>query len=197
MPLAEKFKAARKQSGLGQVPFATKFGVTQGFVSHIETGRNKTIPVALARQIVAALGLHADYFEGFYSEQGKKAAAGAVSIPLLGVIAAGCPIEEPADPGALLPVAEKFAGCVAYVVRGRSMEDEMIADGDYIIVRENPAPPAGATVVAWVEDQGGTVKKLDAKGFLRSRSAKERWSHKLTAVDKLLGELVGVIRVCE
>ena len=197
MALAEKFKDARKRSGLGQVPFAAQFGVTQGFVSQIETGRNKTIPVSLARKIVAALALPGDYFEGYYSDQGIKAAAGSVSIPLLGVIAAGCPIDEAADPVGLLPVAEQFAGCVAYTVRGASMLDEYIVSGDHVIVREDPNPPKGSIVVAWIEEpEGATIKKWDGK-FLRSRSPKERWVHQKTDRDRILGVLVGVIRVCK
>ena len=82
------------------------------------------------------------------------------SIPILGRVAAGEPIfAEQAHDGTLDP-GEVFGdtrGLFALRVRGDSMVDAGILDGDYVVVRSQDRAEAGAMVVALVEDEA-TVK---------------------------------------
>ena len=59
-------------------------------------------------------------------------------------------------------VREVAAGkrCYALRVRGRSMIDEGIFDGDYVVVEEKPAPENGETVVALINGHEATLKKF-------------------------------------
>jgi repressor LexA len=87
------------------------------------------------------------------------------AIPLLGTVAAGKPIEpvEQAEkieiPRSLLGSGENFA----LKVRGDSMIDDGIRDGDVVIVRRQAMAENGDTVVAVVDGEA-TVKRFYRKG---------------------------------
>ena len=85
-----------------------------------------------------------------------------VELPLLGSVPAGRPLE-------VLASEERFAvpeylvpGARAYVlrVRGDSMQDEQIRDGDYVVVEDRPVPKNGETVVALLRGSEVTLKKF-------------------------------------
>lgn len=89
--------------------------------------------------------------------------AGSVSLPLLGTVAAGAPIEAVED-HETLPVPAELVRPRRdhYVLRvsGESMIEEHIRDGDYIVVASQDTARDGETVVALVDDHAATVKKV-------------------------------------
>jgi len=107
-------------------------------------------------------------------EREAAVGVGGVVIPLMGTIAAGEPIEA-LDPGDELEVPAALAAgrrCYALRVRGRSMIDEGIFDGDYVVVEEKLVPENGETVVALVDGHEATLKKFyreRVKGAARIR----------------------------
>lgn len=88
---------------------------------------------------------------------------GGLQLPLLGRIAAGCPIEAIEDTE-VLDVESLFRGRVGEVfalrVRGNSMIDEQIRDGDYVVVEKRENASNGETVVALIDDCEATLKKF-------------------------------------
>lgn len=100
--------------------------------------------------------------------QQKK--AGAIELPLLGYVAAGAPIEAMENAEGF-SVPEEFVrrqNTFALRVKGNSMIDDGIWDGDYIIVEERPNAANGETVVALVNGEA-TVKR-----FYREKGGKIR-----------------------
>jgi repressor LexA len=98
--------------------------------------------------------------------------AAAVELPLLGLVAAGQPIEAVPDQETIaVPEDMVGRGGRNYVlrVRGDSMIDEQIRDGDYVIVNSRNRADNGEMVVALVHGDSATVKK-----FYRERSGKIR-----------------------
>ncbi len=91
---------------------------------------------------------------------GVKVAA--VELPLMGQVAAGSPIEAIRD-NETVAVPDDFLarGGEHYVLRvkGDSMIDEQIRDGDYIVVSAKNTASNGETVVALVHGESATVKK--------------------------------------
>src|SRR5258708_3336578 len=75
-----------------------------------------------------------------------------ITVPILGFIAAGFPLEPFTDPNATMDIAPSFAtgGKRVYVlqVRGNSMVEAGILDGDWIVVREETSARNGQIVVA-------------------------------------------------
>jgi repressor LexA len=127
---------------------------------------------------------------------------GATELPLLGLVAAGQPIEAIADatdtiavPDTLLPRRGR-----SYVlkVRGRSMIDEQIKDGDYIVVHERAQAENGETVVALVGGESTTVKKYyrEPGGWIRLQPANAEMAPiRVNERDVLVqGVVLGVIR---
>jgi repressor LexA len=87
----------------------------------------------------------------------------AIALPLLGRVAAGVPIEVIEVAKEALSVPAEFVRrphqTFALQVKGRSMIDEGILDGDFIIVEQQPMAESGETVVAVVDGEA-TVKKF-------------------------------------
>lgn len=95
-------------------------------------------------------------------ELAEADAARAVSVPLLGRVAAGRPIEAIETPSERIAVPEEFLrGKNTYVLRvvGNSMIEDGILDGDYVVVEERATANDGETVVATVNGEA-TVKRF-------------------------------------
>jgi len=92
-----------------------------------------------------------------------------MEIPLLGLIAAGQPIETYENKEIItVPKSEIGTGKhYALKVQGDSMIDEGIFDGDTIIIREQPTAEDGETIVAIIDENEATLKKLyrEKNGF--------------------------------
>ncbi len=100
-----------------------------------------------------------------------------VEIPLMGLIAAGQPIEAIQDktnlavPIELLP----HLNCYALKVSGDSMIDDGILDGDYVVVERNFYPENGEVVVALLDNENATLKKyFREKNRIRLQPANKR-----------------------
>lgn len=132
--------------------------------------------------------------------------APALELPLLGQVAAGLPIEAVEDGQETVTVPHDMVRRGEnYVlkVRGDSMIDEQIRDGDFIIVNSRNTADNGEMVVALVTDGitvGGsaTVKKFfrEAGGRIRLQPANEMMQPMYFPADavQIQGIVVGVIR---
>ncbi len=131
----------------------------------------------------------------------KARVPGLVELPMLGRVAAGVPIEA-VDGNDTLAVPEEMlpASGRSFVltVRGDSMIDEQIRDGDYIIVHERSTARNGETVVALVGGSHATVKKLyrEKDGRIRLQPANERMDPILVPAEDVTvqGVVIGVMR---
>jgi len=130
-----------------------------------------------------------------------KGQTGATELPLLGLVAAGQPIEAIsgndtiAVPDELLPRRGR-----SYVlkVRGDSMIDEHIKDGDFVVVQERNQADSGQTVVALVHGDSATVKRFyrEPGGWIRLQPANPSMQPlRVNERDVIVqGVVVGVIR---
>ena len=87
------------------------------------------------------------------------------AIPLLGAIAAGRPIEALIrDERITLPAWLKVPGpCYALRVKGDSMRDAGILDGDVVVVEQRQHARNGETVVALIDGESATLKRIEQK----------------------------------
>ncbi|HOM99618.1 MAG TPA: transcriptional repressor LexA, partial [Acidobacteriota bacterium] len=96
------------------------------------------------------------------------------TVPLLGRIAAGMPIEAVADPEQVEIPEFLLSKRPNYVlqVEGDSMIDEQIRDGDLIIVEQRDEVRQGETVVALIDEERATLKKFyREEGMIRLQPA--------------------------
>lgn len=123
------------------------------------------------------------------------------TLPMLGVIAAGQPITMLDDPQETLVVPHfmiKSEHSYVLQVKGESMIEDGILDGDYVIIRENKHPNNGDTVVAMLKNYAATLKKFFREGS-RIRLQPANSSMKPIYVDpgdfiEIQGVVTGVIR---
>jgi repressor LexA len=119
------------------------------------------------------------------------------TLPLLGTIQAGMPIEavetrEVFDLTAMVPLDEDH---FVLRVRGTSMIDEGIRPGDHVIVRTTKTARNGQTVVAILEDEEATLKKFYHEGDrIRLQPSNESMPPIYVAHCEIRGVAVGVFR---
>jgi len=80
-------------------------------------------------------------------------------IPMIGAIAAGTPIDAIETSDYLSVDSQYASNCFALKVKGESMIEDGIYDGDFVIVKPNPSPLNGEVVVALV-DGSATLKRF-------------------------------------
>jgi repressor LexA len=89
--------------------------------------------------------------------------AAAIQLPLAGLITAGSPIEAVEDKEVMaVPANLVVDSANSYVlkVKGQSMIEDGILDGDYVIVERNPSPHNGDVVVALLDNAFATLKRF-------------------------------------
>lgn len=122
-----------------------------------------------------------------------------VELPLFGHVAAGAPIEAVVT-SETIAVPEDFVGRrKAYVlrVRGDSMIDEQIRDGDYVIVEDRRAAENGEMVIALLRGADVTLKKFYRdNGRVRLQPANPAMQPILMDADhvQIQGVIIGVMR---
>jgi repressor LexA len=122
-----------------------------------------------------------------------------VELPLYGKIAAGTPIEALRDtqtievPPGLLGRGEHYA----LEVEGDSMQDAGIVDGDTVIIEKSESAENGSIVVALVEENEVTLKRLRRRGnSIAFEPANKKYETRIFRPDqvKIQGRLVGLLR---
>src|SRR5262249_38226175 len=127
--------------------------------------------------------------------------AGGLSFPLVGVVAAGKAIEA-VEQDDRLEVRDLFSGddLFAVKVRGQSMVDGHIADGDYVVIRKKETCENGEKVVAMVEKAMTLKKYYKKKNEIRLEPMNSTMEPIIVDPAKqdvqILGVLAGVIRKC-
>ncbi len=131
-----------------------------------------------------------------------------VSIPVIGQIAAGMPIPVPgqlegSDAADVIELSRELAprgnaDLFALRVRGHSMVDALINDGDIVILKQQETCENGETVAVWLEDEKETtLKKFYSEGEqVRLQPANVTMDPIYTRADnvRIQGKLVTVVR---
>ena len=131
----------------------------------------------------------------------SEATPRALELPILGSVAAGHPIEA-AEHGDTMTVPDSFIrrGGNHYVlrVRGNSMIDEQIRDGDFVVVNERRSADNGEMVIALMNGASATVKKFyrERDGRIRLQPANETMPPMYVHENdiSIQGIVVGVLR---
>jgi repressor LexA len=123
------------------------------------------------------------------------------SVPLIGRIAAGLPIEALQQGAIRIGVPSMMTSSsgehYALEVKGDSMIDAGIQEGDIVVVRRQSTADNGDIVVALIEDHEATLKRLRRKGgAIALEAANPAYGTRLYRSDqvKIQGRMVGLIR---
>lgn len=174
-----------------EIAEAFKLGSVATIADHVETLVAKGLlrkndNSARSLQVVA----EEDFAEDHY-----------VGLPILGLIAAGQPIQTLTGHHETLEVPPFMVGTRnSYVlqVKGDSMIEEGIFEGDYVVIQEKELPSNGDMVVALVNNEEATLKRYyKEKGHIRLQPANAAYDPVIVPSGtpiKIQGICIGVIR---
>ncbi len=122
-----------------------------------------------------------------------------VELPILGFIAAGQPLEPYTDPNAMISVSpgmiEGHKRAFVLQVKGESMIEEGILDGDYVVVEQQETAKNGEIVVALLENGFATLKKFFKESTrVRLEPANSQMAPIFAKNVRIQGKVVGIIR---
>lgn len=164
MGMAEKIKERRLAMGYTQEELAQKLGLQKSAIAKYENGRVENIKRSIIQNMAKVLECSPTYLMNFESnvEPAKIAEKGSVSIPVLGRVAAGIPIEAIEDIIDTEEIPQKLAQTGKFfglMIKGDSMEPRM-AEGDVVIVRQQDDAESGDIVIAAVNGTDATCKRI-------------------------------------
>ncbi|MCF3642086.1 transcriptional repressor LexA [Rhizobium sp. TRM95111] len=134
------------------------------------------------------------------SQRAPREMDSAVSVPVMGRIAAGVPISAIQNNTHDITVPAEMLGSgqhYALEVKGDSMIEAGILDGDTVIIRNTSSANPGEIVVALVDDEEATLKRFRRKGAsIALEAANPAYETRIFGPDrvKIQGKLVGLIR---
>jgi len=127
----------------------------------------------------------------------------AIHLPLMGLVAAGLPIEAMTHQETIAvpdDFVRRSGNHYVLQVRGNSMVDDHICDGDFVVVNDRASCDNGETVIALIDGTSATVKR-----FYRERDGRIRLQPRNDTMDPIYvhendvaiqGIVVGVMRRC-
>jgi len=123
----------------------------------------------------------------------------AVELPVLGFIAAGSPLEPHTDPNFYISIAasmvSKSKSNYVLQVKGTSMIDDGILDGDYVVIQHQQEAQSGDIVVALLPNGLATLKRIFfEKDRIKLMPANATMAPIFTTHCKIQGKVVGLIR---
>ncbi|KPP84772.1 MAG: SOS-response transcriptional regulator LexA [Rhodobacteraceae bacterium HLUCCA08] len=193
----------RSKSGIHRLITALE---ERGFIRRLAHRARALEIVKLPDSLAGKGGFTPQVIEGDRPDSTPAAAmpvetVGAIELPVMGRIAAGVPIEaishvshQVAVPQSMLGNGEHYA----LEVRGDSMIEAGINDGDVVIIAETSVADNGDIVVALVEDQEATLKRFYRRGgnAIALEAANPAYETRVLPADKVKvqGRLVGLIR---
>jgi repressor LexA len=204
-PSFDEMKTAldlRSKSGIHRLITALE---ERGFIRRLPH-RARAIEVVKLPDSMGGGGFHPTVIEGDKPEPAAPAnfepvTIDALEIPVMGRIAAGVPIEaisqvshQVAVPGQMLSANGEH---YALEVKGDSMIEAGINDGDIVVIRETSTADDGDIVVALVEDHEATLKRFHRHGHsIALEAANPAYETRIYPADqvRVQGRLVGLIR---
>lgn len=122
-----------------------------------------------------------------------------IELPLMGYIAAGKPLEPHTDPNATFQISASLVSGAksAYVlqVKGESMIEDGILDGDYVIIERVTQAKNGELIVALVDDNMATLKKYYfEQGVVVLKPANSEMQPIYPKNIRVQGKVVGLVR---
>lgn len=131
-----------------------------------------------------------------------QVALSGVELPLVGYIAAGKPIEAIENPLSTVAVSSDLVSknkrCFVLQVKGDSMIKEGIHDGDYVVIQQQNTAQDGDIVVALIDNEFATLKKLyhEKDGRIRLQPANDQMDPIYVEPESLTiqGKCTGIVR---
>jgi len=154
-PILREMADAMNRNSVSTIHALIRSLVDKGYIQKVE-GNSRTLKILKRDNIGILLGAT------------PKAIGPTMTLPLMGYIAAGKPLEPYTDPEATFAVASDMISGkkTSYVLQGKgsSMIEDGILDGDFVVIEKTETAKNGDIVVALVDDSLATLKKYYKEG---------------------------------
>jgi SOS regulatory protein LexA len=197
----KKFKRSLTPKQKNILDFITTFSNKKGYSPSLEEiGKNFDLVISTVHQHIKALETKSYLKKEENQPRGVsifEQTSDATEIPLLGIIAAGTPIEPIENPEPIkVPknLVSKHGDYYALKVKGDSMIEDGILDSDIVVIKNQSTADNGDTVVA-ITENGATLKifrNKNGKIFLEPRNKKMENIYPQSL--EIRGKFVGLIR---
>ena len=127
---------------------------------------------------------------------GRPMTKAVVHVPIVGTVAAGKPRLAVEDVEDVFPLPVDFISGDGFIleVRGDSMIEDGIHDGDYVVVRRQPTADNGETVVAMIDNEATVKRYYKEKQRFRLQPANKRMKPMYFDDIQIAGKVVGLVR---
>lgn len=166
---------------------------TKGLISRYETGKNEPKNFHTTQYLAELFRVHVNYLTGDSDSKDGAEEATCRIVPLLGSISAGQPVllqEENIIGSECVLSEDKVDFCLT--VKGDSMINADIQDGDIVFVKQQPEVENGEIAVVMINDEEATLKRfyrINGSVILRP----ENPNHKETIIKKRDGQTVKIL----
>ncbi len=128
--------------------------------------------------------------------EGRPMTKPVVHVPIVGTVAAGKPRLAVEDIEDVFPLPTDFISGDGFIleVRGDSMIEDGIHDGDYVVVRRQPSADNGETVVAMIDNEATVKRFYKEKMRIRLQPANKRMKPMYFDDIQIAGKVVGLVR---
>ncbi len=181
--IAKKFNL----SSLATVHEHLQFLEDNGFIKKKGNIQSREIEIISQRENLGKNNIKETYLEG-----------SSIILPLSGLITAGAPIEAIEEREQEIAVPSEITRgrqCFILKVKGDSMIESLISDGDLVIVEKTEYAKNGDMVVAVLDDGTATLKKFyKEKNYIRLQPANKNYKPIIAHNVLVRGRVVGIIR---
>lgn len=188
----------RSKSGIHRLITALE---ERGFIRRLPHRARALEITKLPESVAPSRGFAPSVIEGSLGRtRDESGDSGTVTVPVMGRIAAGVPIEAIQNQSHTIEVAPDIltrGEHFALEVKGDSMIEAGILDGDTVILRRSDSADTGDIVCALVDDEEATLKRLRRRGnSIALEAANPAYETRIFGPDqvKVQGRLVGLIR---
>lgn len=190
----------RSKSGIHRLITALE---ERGFIRRL-AHRARAIEIIKLPEMIENSGFSPKLIKGGMAERPARALpieSALMELPVMGLIAAGTPIAAISEVSHNISVPSSMLASsgrhYALEVKGDSMIEAGINSGDIVVIREQPSADNGDIVVALIEDEEATLKRLRRRGSaIALEAANSNYETRVYREDqvRIQGKLVGLIR---
>lgn len=198
MPLCQTIRQLREELGLSQDELAKRLGYkSRSTIAKIESGSND-IPQSKIAAFAAALETTPARLLGLESPAERHApreVAYTKRVPLLGTIAAGCPLFAEENIEEYIEINDSIKADFCLRVQGDSMINARIYDGDLVFIRKQPDVADGEIAAVLVDDSATLKRVYKETGAIRLHSENPKYRPMVFTADncdsiRILGKAV-------
>lgn len=170
--VGSRIKEMRKSRKMTLKELGEHIGLSESNTKRYEDGQIKTVGIDIIKKIAMALDVPASYLTGWedipqYQKLSNYVPIARKKIPLLGEIAAGEPIYADEHIEEFLPVDDKLHADFALKIKGDSMINAQINDGDIVFIRQQSDVDDGQIAAVLINDSATLKRIYHMNGFLQ------------------------------